>query len=463
MNLIDIVYQAVGGLRERRVRTILTILGIAVGTAPIVALVAATQGQSAAIQKQLDVLGPNTIVVQPARGSTFGSADASRIGTLAGVRHSVPAITGSGLAFVAAPNGSVEKLANVSVLGANFSELATVLPAFKLGTGTLSSSNPNGTLVGQSVSAPPGIVGGIGGLGTNFTLNATLGFGGPQGGGGFRGGDFSGFGGGAGGGGFRRGGGGAGGFGGRFNFNFSRFRIGRPVNHQGNMTVAAIAQPYGASALVDVDNTVFLPLQTAQSFFNETSGYNEVIVITNSADDVQTVQSEIQAAYPQANVFSSTQAVNSVQGVYAQVGILLASVAAIGVVVAGIGIANTMFVSVLERTTEIGILKAIGFTRGAIMASFLFEAITAGVVGGVFGSLMGAALSFGLGDYLNPQALAARGAIRGSSVAINAQPVFSWWLFAAVMLFAIVVAAIAGFLPSRKASRMDPVVALKRM
>ncbi|MHB8584344.1 MAG: ABC transporter permease [Thermoplasmatota archaeon] len=459
----DIIRQAVGGLQERRIRTLLTILGIVVGSAPIVALVAATQGQSQAIQQQLNALGSTTLIVRAQGTTTLTNADVAKIGAMPGVGTAIPAVLGSGIAFQTnKTTGNVTVQVNVTVLGINLTSLPKFLPSIKVANGTLGT---NRTLVGSYVSAPPGGAAGLGPVGSNYTLNASLG-GGP---GGFRGSFTSG----AGGGGRTFGGGGRGGF---------RFRFAPPKNYEENTSIGAVAAPFGASGVVEVDSTVFMPLVNAQKFLNETSGYNEIIVLAKSPDDVANVQAEIQAAYPAptapagapsgfgrfaapVNVQSPAAEVQTVQGVYAQVGILLASVAAIGVVVAGIGIANTMLVSVLERTTEIGVLKALGFTGRTILGIFVFEALIAGVIGGVIGCLVGAGLSFGLGGFLNPQALAARGAIgRGAaSAAITSQPVFTWWLFAGVLLFAIIVALLAGILPARKAARMDPVIALKRM
>ncbi|MCX6660817.1 MAG: FtsX-like permease family protein [Candidatus Bathyarchaeota archaeon] len=136
-------------------------------------------------------------------------------------------------------------------------------------------------------------------------------------------------------------------------------------------------------------------------------------------------------------------------------------------VVAAVGITNTMFVSVMERTREIGILKAIGYRPKQIMSLFLSEAALTGVVGAILGTLMGIALSFLLGGGMassfsfRPPGMGGRPGSSATTSGTSYSPVFSTQLFAFSLLFPIALAVLAGLYPAWRASRMNAVTALK--
>jgi putative ABC transport system permease protein len=124
-------------------------------------------------------------------------------------------------------------------------------------------------------------------------------------------------------------------------------------------------------------------------------------------------------------------------------------VASISILVGSIGVANTMYVSVLERVREIGVLKSIGATRMQIMFMFLFEAGLVGVVGGVAGILLGYLIAFGF-----TSAVTASGFLD-----FHAHITPSLFLISAGSAF--VVGMVAGFMPARWASKLEPVEALR--
>ncbi|MBI2138629.1 ABC transporter permease, partial [Candidatus Woesearchaeota archaeon] len=128
---------------------------------------------------------------------------------------------------------------------------------------------------------------------------------------------------------------------------------------------------------------------------------------------------------------------------------VLVVIALISVLIAAINIMNTMYTAVLERTKEIGIIKAVGSKEIDIIQIFMVEAGFLGFVGGAFGVLMGMSI-----------------ASLGGSIAKNAglgllQPVFPWWLIAGCLLFSSVIGAASGLLPSLQAARQNPVEALR--
>jgi putative ABC transport system permease protein len=129
--------------------------------------------------------------------------------------------------------------------------------------------------------------------------------------------------------------------------------------------------------------------------------------------------------------------------------IVLILIAAISIFVATVNIMNTMYTAVLERTKEIGTMKAVGARNSEILFMFIFESGVIGFIGGVFGVILGYLLaSFG-GNLLDQL---------GYSMLI---PIFPWQLFAACIIFASVVGAAAGVLPAKQAADQKPVDALR--
>ena len=132
----------------------------------------------------------------------------------------------------------------------------------------------------------------------------------------------------------------------------------------------------------------------------------------------------------------------------------LAGIAAVSLIVGAIGIANTMYMSVVERTRQIGVLKALGATNGDVMTVFIIESGLVGLIGGVFGVIMGVVVSSlmtGSGFSILPI-----GRLSNSSAVI-----FSPELIIGALIFSLVVGILSGVFPARLASRLQPVDALR--
>lgn len=129
--------------------------------------------------------------------------------------------------------------------------------------------------------------------------------------------------------------------------------------------------------------------------------------------------------------------------------IFLLGIAAISLVVGGIGIMNTMYTAVLERTKEIGVMKSVGAKNSDILIIFLIESGILGLVGGGVGIVLGIGLSK-LVEFL--AAIAGYGMIQVS---------FPWYLIVGTLMFSFLVGSISGVLPARKASKLKPVDALR--
>jgi putative ABC transport system permease protein len=183
-------------------------------------------------------------------------------------------------------------------------------------------------------------------------------------------------------------------------------------------------------------------------------------VVVDNTGDVASVQSTLTAYYgTNVRIISPGQILSSLQGVTGQLTVFLGSIGAVSLFVATVGIVNTMYVSVMERTREIGILKAIGYRPKQIMGMFLSEAALTGVVGGITGLMLGYALSFLMGGELAGSTLSFGRGPGGGGAAIV--PVFSPELIIFSLTFPVVLATVAGLYPAWRASRLNPVVALK--
>ncbi len=140
---------------------------------------------------------------------------------------------------------------------------------------------------------------------------------------------------------------------------------------------------------------------------------------------------------------TASSAMDMISSITGTIEAVLGGVAAISLLVAGVGIINTMTVSVMERTKEIGTLKALGAKRYDILQIFLTEAIFTGVVGGIIGALFGFGLSYVISHF--------------TEVPASASPT----LGVLIVGFAMVTCVISGLHPAWRASKLNPVEALR--
>ena len=146
--------------------------------------------------------------------------------------------------------------------------------------------------------------------------------------------------------------------------------------------------------------------------------------------------------------------VTSVKRAFILLDLFLGLIGSIALTVASLGIVNTMVMSILERTREIGIMKAIGGSDEDVRRIFLIEAALIGVMGGVFGLVLG----WGVGRAIN---YGANYYLRGQGVPATNLFLIPWWLIAGGIAFALLVSLIAGSFPAMRASRLDPIQALR--
>lgn len=209
----------------------------------------------------------------------------------------------------------------------------------------------------------------------------------------------------------------------------------------------------------DDDKNVYIPLDTAKDLFND-KDYNEIIVKAKPGADVAKVAEDIKTKMRRDRnqkvgeedftVQTSEQILESVNGILSTVQAFLVGIALISLMVGGIGIMNTMYTSVLERTREIGVMKAIGAKNSDILSLFLIEAGILGVVGGAIGVAIGLGMSKTV-EYVGQTALG------NDLLRANTSPE----LIFGALAFSFIVGSLSGTLPAMQASKLKPVEALR--
>ncbi|MDG6994478.1 MAG: FtsX-like permease family protein [Nitrososphaerota archaeon] len=443
MQIKDQLRLAFKAMTNRKLRTTLTIIGILIGPATIVSLEAATQGYSHATAAQFDKLGATTLYVSPVgRSFTLTSSDIPEITNLTGVAQVVPYQELSGSISQGGQSVSVQ------IIAANLTLLDSVFPSLSILNGSLpDSASLNGAVIGYSI-ANPNLSGA-----NNLTVNQVLSVSNVRSGGGFF---------------FGPQGAGA---------------TGSSASTTKSFIVDGIYNSFGQGFFIDPDTAVFIPLSSGQAL-EHSSTYSGVMVVATSVDTVSEVSTELTSLFGQdVRVTTVSSILSSIQSTEAQTGTLLASIGSISVLVAFIAIMTTEFTSVMERTKEIGILKALGANARTIMFNFISESLVTGFIGGVIGAGIGAALSFFIIGYLGSSSgligrgfgggaaratFAARTGAGGFASALSSPtastisitPILTPELILLAIGLATIVGGLAGILPAWRASRLTPVEAL---
>jgi putative ABC transport system permease protein len=231
------------------------------------------------------------------------------------------------------------------------------------------------------------------------------------------------------------------------------FRDEDPVGHvirvgAWRARVIGVTVPRGMQLGLDMDDLVVVPVAAAMRLFNRRSLFR-VFIQVRSAQEVETARAKVvhllTERHGEEDVTCITQdaVMTGFGAILTALTVALAAIAAVSLGVAGIGIMNVMLVSVSERTREIGLLKAVGAGRGQVLAVFLAEAVVLSTCGGLLGLAAGQA---------GVRALVAL------YPALPAQP--PPWAVAAALGVSAAVGAVFGVLPARRATRLDPVAAL---
>ncbi len=345
MNLLELLRLALSRLRTSRLRAALTMLGVVIGVASVVALVGVGQGTTSNITSRLASLGTNLLTVSPSGGaSTLTLEDAAAIAKLDGVAAVAPELqtsatiavgTKSTTSSVVGTNASYAQVRAYDVWQGSFLTDATVERGVRVAVlGATTASD-----LGLDASS----------LGTTITVD------------------------------------------------------GLPFQ------LIGILQPKGGAGFNNPDDQVLVPLASVSKYFVSGDTVRTIGVSVASGDRMTELTDTITALLRDRHelsatdtadfsVFNQTQLLDAASSISATLTLLLGGIASISLIVGGIGIMNIMLVSVRERTREIGIRKAVGARGRDILLQFLIEALTLSLLGGLIGILVGLLVSAGIGQ-----------------------------------------------------------------
>jgi putative ABC transport system permease protein len=226
--------------------------------------------------------------------------------------------------------------------------------------------------------------------------------------------------------------------------------VGKVVRIGGwRMRVVGVLASRGVQLGVDVDDIAVVPVVTAMKMFDRRSLFRIMIQVRGGADlemakdRVVRLLVERHDGEEDVTVLTQDAVVSTFSSILGALTLALGAIAGISLTVAGIGIMNVMLVSVSERTREVGLLRAVGVARRQIMAVFLTEAAMLSAAGGLLGLAIG---------WVSVRILV------GVFPALPASPPI--WAVAAAVALSLGVGVLFGWLPARRAARLDPVHAL---
>lgn len=215
--------------------------------------------------------------------------------------------------------------------------------------------------------------------------------------------------------------------------------------------VVGVLEPIGNQ---QDDNTIYITLNSYREIFGETNQVDFISAQVKPGVDILSLQEKVKREFERQRgdknieVVTPTQILEQIGDILGIVQAVLVGIAAISLVVGGIGITNSMYTTVLERTREIGIMKSIGATNFDVLSIFLIESGIMGLVGGFFGVILGTLISLGIGKFSTDA---------GFKLLVGVNPALM--LFG--LFFAFIVGMISGVLPARQASKLKPVDALR--
>jgi putative ABC transport system permease protein len=346
MNILELLRLSMSRLRTSRLRAALTMLGVIIGVASVVALVGVGQGTTTNITNRLNSLGTNLLTVSPANGSddTLTLEDSQAIADLASVAGVAPEVSTSLLVQAG------EKSTTTTIVGT--SAAYPMVRAYDVWQGTFLTD------VAVDRDLRVAVLG--------ATTADDLGLGASD--------------------------------------------VGAEISIGGiPFQVIGILQAKGGSGFQDPDDQIMVPVGTVQKYFVGGDTVRTIGVSVAEATQMDATKTELTALLRDRhelaatddddfNVFDQTQLLAAASSISGTLTLLLGGIASISLVVGGIGIMNIMLVSVRERTREIGIRKAVGARGRDILAQFLVEALTLSLLGGLIGIVVGLSVSALIGQ-----------------------------------------------------------------
>lgn len=404
MDLKETTATSFEALVSNKLRTGLAILGIVIGIGAVVALITLGKSAQDSVTKSITSLGSNLLTVQPGATNTRGIQGASGSSSTLTLDDAKALLKNPSVTTINAVSAEVSRNYQVTI-GRNNGNYRTigVLPAYSqirnntLSAGSFITQDQVDTLAKVAV------------IGPNVSLEL------------FKGAD----------------------------------PIGQVISiKQVDFRVIGVTNSKGGNGFFSEDDVIFVPVTTAQRILLGTKYVQSISVAAKTADEMVAATNQVGfvllarhhlsdptkadfSIRSQADILgAATTATSTLTG-------LLSGIAAISLLVGGIGIMNVMLVTITERTREIGIRKAIGAKRKDILTQFLIESIVLTASGGIIGIILGFTLSYVAGHFIN------------IPVSIS--------YFAPLLAFSVsgAIGLIFGYYPARRAALMQPIVALR--
>jgi putative ABC transport system permease protein len=375
-------------------------LGIVIGVAAVITMVALGEGAQVAVERQLDALGTDVISVRPRRVRSGGAASGERASLTTDDADSLRA---TGLFKAVVPELNDDRAAEFGSRNARVEVVATSPEYVEV--------NNYDLVVGRMFDAADNEA---------RRRVAVLGASVPE----------------------------------QFGTNGLEMIGGDLIIDGVSFEIIGLMSEHGAQGWWDPDEQVLIPLKTGQYRTFGRDRLRSIIVQIADPEEMDLAMMDIEGVLRsehgirpgRPNNFSmrnQSQFLEAQQATTETLTFLLAGIAAISLLVGGIGIMNIMLVSVTERTREIGVRKAMGATRRAILTQFLIEAVTVCIIGGVVGVLVGSGGSIALAEF------------QGWTTEVSPEAV------AMAVGFACAVGIFFGLWPARRAARLDPIEALR--
>jgi len=403
IEFLDYLRQAVFAMLAHKMRAFLSILGILIGVAAVIAMVALGQGAQESIEKQLSSLGSNLLLIRPGSPKLQGVAlqagsytrfvfqDITAISRLADlIKYVSPSVSGRGQIVYGNKNWNTQ----VEGVGVDYAPLRSALPTVgRFFTEEEVKMRNKVALLGTTVVKEL--------FGDTYPVGETI------------------------------------------KINLINFKV------------IGILPEKGAGGFHDQDDTVIIPITTAMYRLLGKQYIDQIYAEATSPDLVDTAQDEVGKVITKQHHLTAKEAEDAFQirnmsdikkaleSSTKTMSVLLGIIAAISLLVGGIGIMNIMLVSVTERTREIGLRKAIGASNKDILVQFLIEAALMSFIGGILGIILGTGISMLITLFA------------GWSVKISLTPVI------VATTFSLVVGIVFGLWPAQKASQLDPIEALR--
>ena len=418
MTILDAVITGVKELLSNPLRSFLTLLGLIIGVSSVIIMVAVGQGAQEGVKAQIIGLGSDLTFVRPAATNNQQT----------GARGQA----GSGLTLLASDADAIKEASLPGVIG--------VVPQLNFNAQAISGSNNLGVgIVGTTADYAP-----VRNLDPDYgrfintqdverkALSIVLGS--EVGKSLFPDND---------------------GVGKTVRLSFAGGRVGF------NFRVVGVMAPQGGTGEGSQDDYVFIPVPTLQSriaFLRNPQGdinINQITIRSDPTVDQGIVKDEVTkfllrhhaVTEPDFTIQTQNELISAQEEVNATLSILLGSIAGISLIVGAIGVMNIMLVSVVERTKEIGIRRAVGATANDIATQFIIEALTVSIVGGALGILLGVGVGIGVGGQQ----------LMGQEL----NTVIKLWSIGLASGVAVSVGFISGVYPAFKAANVDPIVALR--